>query len=89
VPIPHRLFEPMLGRLGSRLGAGALYGDGVQMLRFGRGLDNRRLRLELGYEPHFDAAAAIRDLAARAASPRVLASVHPGAVAGRLIGAER
>jgi UDP-glucose 4-epimerase len=89
VPIPHRLFEPMLRRLGSRLGAGALYGDGVQMLRFGRGLDNRRLRAELGYEPRFDALAAIRDLAARAAGSRILPGVQPGAVAGRLIGAER
>jgi UDP-glucose 4-epimerase len=89
VPIPHRLFEPMLRRLGSRLGAGALYGDGVRMLRFGRGLDNRRLRAELGYEPRFDAVATIRDLAAKASSTRILPSVHPGGVAGRLIGAER
>jgi UDP-glucose 4-epimerase len=89
VPIPHRLFEPMLRRLGSRLGAGALYGDGVRMLRFGRGLDNRRLRAELGYEPRFDAVAAISDLAANASRARILPSVHPGAVAGRRIGAER
>ena len=88
VPIPHRVFEPMLGRLGSRLGAGALYGDGMQLLRFGRGLDNRRLRAELGYEPRFDAVDAVRDLAAKAASTRILPSIHPGALAGRLIGAE-
>jgi UDP-glucose 4-epimerase len=89
VPIPHRLFEPMLRRLGSRIGAGALYGDGVQMLRFGRGLDNRRLRAELGYEPRYDAVEAIRDLAAKSESTRILPSLHPGAIAGRLIGAER
>ena len=89
VPIPHRLFEPMLRRLGSGIGAGALYGDGVQMLRFGRGLDNRRLRAELGYEPRYGAVEAIRDLAAKAESTRILPSVHPGAIAERLIGAER
>ncbi|MFL5870577.1 MAG: NAD-dependent epimerase/dehydratase family protein [Solirubrobacterales bacterium] len=89
VPVPHRLFEPMLRRLGSRLGAGALYGDGVQMLRFGRGVDNRRLRAELGYEPRFDSIEAVRDLAAKTESRRIVPSLHPGALAGRLIGAER
>src|SRR5919197_954756 len=44
IAIPHPLFGPALGRLGRRLGAGALYGDGVRFLRFGRGIDNRRLR---------------------------------------------
>ena len=38
----------------------ALLGDGVRLLRFGRGVDNRRLREEIGYEPRFDAAATIR-----------------------------
>src|SRR4029079_10529239 len=61
LPIPHPLFGPALARLGSRLGAGPLYGDGVRFLRFGRGVDNRRLRTEIGYEPGFDAEAAARD----------------------------
>ena len=38
-------------RLGDRLGAGSLYGDAVRLLRYGRGVDNSRLRNELGFEP--------------------------------------
>ena len=86
VPIPHPLFEPALEQLGRRLGAGALYGDGVRLLRFGRGVDNRRLREELGYRPRFDAAGAVRDFAARTAGRRIGPSLHPGALAGRAIG---
>lgn len=63
VPLPHPLFEPAMRRLGSRLGAGGLYGDGVRLLRYGRGVDNSRLRQELGFEPRFDATGAIRDFA--------------------------
>ena len=66
----------------------ALYGDGVRLLRFGRGVDNRRLRDEIGYEPRFDAVAAIRGLRRRrsagAGSGRRL---HPGGLAARLGGA--
>ncbi len=50
-PIPHPLFGPAIRRLGGRLGAGALLGDAVRLLRYGRGVDNTRLREELGYEP--------------------------------------
>jgi UDP-glucose 4-epimerase len=89
LPIPHPLFEPMLQRLGRQLGAGALYGDGVRLLRFGRGLDNRRLREELGYQPRFDAAEAVRDLAGKLAGRRLGPELHPGALAARLIGAAR
>jgi UDP-glucose 4-epimerase len=89
LPIPHGLFEPLMGRLGRQLGAGALYGDGVRLLRYGRGIDNRRLREELGYEPRFDAAEAVRDLARKTASRRIGPPLAPGALAGRLIGAER
>ena len=89
LPIPHRLFEPMMQRLGRRLGAGALYGDGVRLLRYGRGIDNQRLRKELGYEPRFDATDAVRDLAAKAAGRQIGPQLHPGAVAGRLIGVAR
>src|SRR6266511_3407760 len=49
-----------LARLGRQLGAGPLYGDGVRLLRFGRGVDNRRLRTGVGYEPRFDAVGAVR-----------------------------
>ena len=50
-------------RFAGMLGAGGLLGDGIRLLRYGRGVDNRRLREELGYRPRRDAAAAIRALA--------------------------
>ncbi len=86
VPIPHPFFGPAMGRLGEQLGAGPLYGDGVRLLRFGRGVDNRRLRAEVGYEPRFDAEGAVRDFAAKSASRRVGPSLHPGDLLGRLAG---
>jgi UDP-glucose 4-epimerase len=89
VPVPHPLFGPALSRLGDRLGTGPLYGDGVRLLRFGRGVDNRRLREEVGYEPRFDAEAAVRDFATAAVGRRVGPSLHPGTIAGRLVGAGR
>lgn len=66
VPVPHPLFGPGLARLARELGTGGLYDDTVRLLRFGRGVDTRRLREELGYEPRFDATEAVRDFAARA-----------------------
>jgi UDP-glucose 4-epimerase len=86
LPIPHPLFEPAMQRLGERLGAGGLLGDGVRMLRYGRGVDNRRLREEVGFEPRFDADGAARDLAAKTHGRRVGPALHPGAVAARLAG---
>ena len=87
LPIPHPLFEPALARLGRQLGAGALYGDAVRLLRYGRGVDNRRLREDVGYRPAFDAAGAVRDFAARVGSRRVGPALHPGALADRVAGA--
>jgi UDP-glucose 4-epimerase len=89
LPIPHPLFEPMMERLGRRLGAGTLYGDGVRLLRFGRGIDNRRLREELGYQPRYDAVEAVRDLASKLSGRRIGPELHPGALASRVIGASR
>jgi UDP-glucose 4-epimerase len=89
LPIPHPLFVVALERLGRRLGAGPLYGDGVRMLRFGRGVDNRRLVTEVGYRPRFDAEGAIRDFAAKLRGRRVGPSVHPGDLVGRLSGSVR
>lgn len=86
LPIPHPAFEPMIARLGRRLGAGGLVGDGVRMLRYGRGVDNARLRTELGYQPRFDAVDAVRDLAAKVRGRRVAPSLAPGALAARLTG---
>lgn len=71
MPIPHPLFGPAMARLGSRLGAGALYGDAVRLLRFGRGVDNRRMRAELGFEPRFDATGAVADFARHGAGMRL------------------
>ncbi len=89
VGIPAPLFEPAIQRLAGRLGAGGLVGDGVRLLRFGRGVDNGRLRTELGYEPEFDAVGAIRDLAVRTEARRIGPPVHLGSLGGRLIGAGR
>ncbi len=87
LPIPHPLFERALGRFGDRLGAGALYGDAVRFLRYGRGVDNRRLVQELGYEPIFTAEGTVRDFAAWVRSGAVARTLHPGALAERLAGA--
>jgi UDP-glucose 4-epimerase len=86
ISIPHPLFAPALGRLGRRLGAGALYGDGVRFLRFGRGLDNRRLRQELAFEPGRDALGALREFACRTEGRRIGPRLDPGSVAGRALG---
>jgi UDP-glucose 4-epimerase len=89
LPIPHPLFEPALARLGDRLGAGALYGDAVRFLRFGRGVDNARLRSDVGYEPAFDAEGAVRDFAASLRGRSIGPSLHPGTIADRIAGATR
>jgi UDP-glucose 4-epimerase len=89
LPIPHPLFEVSLERLGRQLGAGPLYGDGVRMLRFGRGVDNARLRDEVGYQPRYDAEGTIRDFAAKSSGRRIGPSLHPGALVGRLVGSAR
>jgi UDP-glucose 4-epimerase len=84
LPVPHLLFGPAFGRLGQSLGAADLYGDGVRLLRYGRGVDNTRMKRDLGYQPEFDAAGAVRDFVSKgSASRRLFSSPHPGAVAGR------
>lgn len=90
LPIPHPLLGPALAGLGRRLGAGALdgalYGDAVRFLRYGRGVDNRRLRSEVGFEPAFDALGAVRDFVERTSARRIGPTLHPGSLAGRLAG---
>jgi UDP-glucose 4-epimerase len=71
VPIPHPLFGPALAQLGRRFGIGGTYSDAVRLLRYGRGVDNRRLREEIGYEPAFDALGAVRDFAEVAGARRI------------------
>jgi UDP-glucose 4-epimerase len=89
IPIPHPLFGPALDRLGAGLGAGPLVGDAVRLLRFGRGVSNRRMREELGFEPALDAEGAARELMARLDGRRVGPALHPGALLGRFVGAGR
>ena len=90
VPIPHVIAGPVLSQLGRQLGAADLYNDGIRLLRFGRGCDNRRLKEEVGYLPRFDAEGAVRDYIAKgAAGRRLFPSPHPGAMAQRAAGAGR
>jgi len=84
VPIPHPLFGPALGQLGRRLRMGGTYDDGVRLLRFGRGVDNTRLRDEVGYEPGFDALGAVRDFAERSGGSRLASVPGPRALADAL-----
>ncbi len=89
LPIPHPLFEPALTRLGDRLGTGALYGDAVRFLRFGRGVDNSRLIEDVGFEPAYDAEATVREFAAALRGRKVGPSLHPGTLVDRFAGASR
>jgi UDP-glucose 4-epimerase len=86
LPLPAPLFAPLMDRFNRRLGAGPLLGDGLRLLRYGRGVDNRRLREEVGYEPRHDAVAAVRDLAAKTEGRRIGPPLQVGALAGRLTG---
>ncbi len=89
LPVPHPLFGPAMSRAGGRLGIGSLYGDAVRLLRHGRGVDNRRLREELGFEPRFDAVGTVRDFAQRSAGLRLAPAPGIGALLGRLVGDPR
>jgi UDP-glucose 4-epimerase len=81
-PIPHPLFGPALAQVGRQLGVGGAYSDGVRLLRYGRGVDNTRLREEVGFEPRFDAAGAVRDFAAKQRGRRVVRVPSPADIAG-------
>jgi UDP-glucose 4-epimerase len=89
LPLPHPLFGPAMERVGRRLGVGTLLGDAIRMLRYGRGIDNLRLRDEVGYEPRFDAVGAVRDFAAKAEGRRIGPTLHAGAIAERMAGVGR
>ena len=83
VPIPHPIAATVLSRLGRQLGAADLYNDGIRLLRYGRGCDNRRLKEEVGYLPRFDAEGAVRDFLAKGAGGRRLfPAPHPRSLAG-------
>ncbi len=84
-PIPHFAAGTILGRVGRSLGSADLYNDGLRLLRFGRGVDNTRLKRDVGFTPRYDAEATIRDFVAKsAAGRRIVPSVHPGHLAQRL-----
>ena len=86
LPIPHPLFGPGARAVGGRLGAGALVGDAVRLLRYGRGVDNGRMRRELGFEPKLSAVGAARELMTRLDGRRVGPPLHPGVALARLAG---
>lgn len=87
LPVPHPLFEPAVRRASRPLGLANLAGDAVMLLRYGRGLDNARLRGDLGYEPLFDAEAAVRDYARLQRGRRLAPAPSLGGALGRLAGA--
>lgn len=89
LPVPHPLFAPLLSGLGRRLGVGGLHGDAMRLLRYGRGVDNRRLREALGYEPRFDAVAAVRDFAERRRGLGAAPGAKLAGALGRLAGTPR
>lgn len=86
VPLPHPLFGPAMARVGSALGVGPLYGDAVRFLRFGRGVDNARMRTELGYEPRYDATGAIEDFARHQKGRRIAPAPGVAAILEQLGG---
>jgi UDP-glucose 4-epimerase len=88
-PLPPPLFEPLMGRLTGGLGAGGLLPDGVRLLRYGRGVDNARLREEVGYEPRYDAVDAARDLDAREGGRRIGRGWHARPLAGQTVEARQ
>jgi UDP-glucose 4-epimerase len=82
LPVPHPLFGPALSQVARQIGVGGVYSDGVRLLRYGRGVDNRRLREEVGFQPRFDAAGAVRDFAAKQRGRRLVRVPSPADVAG-------
>ncbi|HKJ35071.1 MAG TPA: NAD-dependent epimerase/dehydratase family protein [Solirubrobacterales bacterium] len=89
LPVPHPVFGPALSRLGGRLGVGSLYGDAVRLLRYGRGVDNRRLREELGFSPRLDAVEVVREFARRSSGLSVAPIPTLGSALSRLVGEPR
>lgn len=85
LPIPHPVAETVLAGFSRQLlGTADLHADGVRLLRYGRGCDNRRLREEVGYTPRFTAEETIRDFVAKTGGKRLVPSLHPGALMQRI-----
>lgn len=85
LPLPHPLAGPLLAGLSNQvLGAADLHADGVRLLRYGRGCDNRRLREEIGFTPRFTAEGAVRDFVAKETGKRLLPAPTVGSLMGGL-----
>jgi UDP-glucose 4-epimerase len=65
LPIAGPLFGP-LTQAAQRLGMGAYSEDFQRLLRYGRGVDVRRLEDEVGYRPRYSTVAAVEDWVSRA-----------------------
>jgi UDP-glucose 4-epimerase len=88
LPLPHPVADTLLAGFSNQLlGAADLHADGVRLLRYGRGCDNRRLREEIGFTPRFTAEQAVRDFVAKAAGKRLLPAPTVGSLFGRLAAA--
>jgi hypothetical protein len=89
LPVAHPLFGPALSAVGGRLEVGDPDRELVGLLRYGRGVDNRRLREELGFEPRFDAVGVVRRFARRAPGPAIAPAPALATAVGRLVGNPR
>lgn len=89
LPVAHPLFGPALSAVGRQIGIGNVSGDTLRLLRHGRGVDNRRLRQDLGFEPRFDAVGAVRHFAQRVARPRIAPVPALATAVTRLVGEPR
>ena len=68
-PIAGPLFGPAM-EAAHRLGLGAYSDDFRRLLRYGRGVDIRRLEQEVGHEPRYSTVAAVQDWVARRSQAR-------------------
>lgn len=83
-PIPHMIAEPVMAEFSKRfLGSADLHRDGILLLRYGRGCDNRRLREEVGFTPRYTAEEAVRDFVAKQRSKQVVPAPHPATLFAR------
>jgi UDP-glucose 4-epimerase len=69
LPIAGPLFGPLTG-VARRLGAGGYSDDFRRLLRYGRGVDIKRLVDEVGFQPRYSTVAAVKDWVARRAEGR-------------------
>jgi hypothetical protein len=63
-------------------GISTRWGAEVRFLRFGRGVDDRRLREEVGFDPGRDAIGAIEEFVRRTDARRIGPRLHAGSLAG-------